>query len=303
MGDQTTKEDTMSQDKAKDDIYAPPEEFTRQAYIKSFEEYKKLYEESVEDPEKFWGRMAEEFVTWEKRWDRVLDWEFDTPKIEFFKGGKLNVSYNCLDRHIENGKGDRIAIIWEGDNPKEDKKITYRELHREVCKFANALKSLGVKRGDRVCIFLPMILELPISMLACARIGAIHSVVFGGFSADSLLGRISDSQSKVLITADQGMRGMKKVPLKDTADVRREDDRGEARGRPRDHEGRPRPLVAQSHGRHIGGMPLREHGRGGPSLHALHIGFDGKAQGRAPYPGRLPGVRDQLVQVHFRLQG
>jgi acetyl-CoA synthetase len=219
MGDQTTKEDTMSQDKAKDDIYAPPEEFTRQAYIKSFEEYKKLYEESVEDPEKFWGRMAEEFVTWEKRWDRVLDWEFDTPKIEFFKGGKLNVSYNCLDRHIENGKGDRIAIIWEGDNPKEDKKITYRELHREVCKFANALKSLGVKRGDRVCIFLPMILELPISMLACARIGAIHSVVFGGFSADSLLGRISDSQSKVLITADQGMRGMKKVPLKDTADA------------------------------------------------------------------------------------
>jgi acetyl-CoA synthetase len=209
----------MSQADPNKEMYAPSKEFSEKAHIKSYEQYAAMYKESVEDPEKFWGRMAEEFVTWDKKWDKVLDWEFDTPKIEYFKGGKLNLTYNCLDRHIKAGKGDRIALIWEGDDPAESRTFTYKQLHAEVCKFANVLKKLGIKKGDRVCIFLPMIPELPMAMFACARIGAIHSVVFGGFSADSLLGRISDSKSRLLITADQSYRGKKQVPLKDTVDT------------------------------------------------------------------------------------
>jgi acetyl-CoA synthetase len=209
----------MSQADPKKEMYAPSKEFSEKAHIKSYEQYAELYKESIENPEKYWGRIAEEFVTWDKKWDKVLDWEFDTPKIEYFKGGKLNLTYNCLDRHIKAGKGDRMALIWEGDDPAESRTFTYKQLHAEVCKFANVLKKLGIKKGDRVCIFLPMIPELPMAMFACARIGAIHSVVFGGFSADSLLGRISDSKSRLLITADLSYRGKKQVPLKDTVDT------------------------------------------------------------------------------------
>ncbi len=216
----------MTSEVDKKELYEPPREFTDKAYVRSIDQYRAMYRESVDDPDGFWARMAEELVTWDRRWDKVLEWEFETPKVEFFKGARLNVSYNCLDRHVENGKGDRIAIIWEGDDPNESRILTYRELHGEVCRFANGLKSLGVGRGDRVCIFLPMIPELPVAMLACARIGAIHSVVFGGFSADSLLGRISDSQSKLLITADFGLRGKKQVPLKETADAALESPEG-----------------------------------------------------------------------------
>ncbi|MCF6355159.1 MAG: acetate--CoA ligase, partial [Candidatus Polarisedimenticolaceae bacterium] len=165
----------------------------------------------------FWAEQAEIFLTWSKKWDKVQEWDFHTAEIKWFEGGKLNAAYNCLDRHLET-RGDQTAIIWEGDNPTEDRKISYRKLHTEVCKFSNVLKDCGVKKGDRVCIYMPMIPEASVAMLACARIGAVHSVVFGGFSPDSLSGRILDSDCQIVITADEGLRGGKTVPLKANAD-------------------------------------------------------------------------------------
>jgi acetyl-CoA synthetase len=199
-------------------VYPVPADFAAQANI-SNEQYQAMYRQSVEDPEGFWAEQAEQYVTWFKKWDKVLDWSFDKDDlhINWFTGAKLNVSYNCLDRHLES-RGDQIAIIWEGDNPEEDRKITYRELHQEVSKFANVLKSRGVKKGDRVSLYLPMIPEAAVAMLACTRIGAVHSVVFGGFSPDALRDRILDSDCQVVITADQSLRGGKKVPLKANAD-------------------------------------------------------------------------------------
>jgi len=198
--------------------YAPNPEFSNRAYIKNMSEYKKMYEESVKDPEGFWAKLAEEQVSWFKKWTKVKDCDFNDAKIKWFVDGKLNVSYNCLDRHVENGYGDDIAIIWEGNEPTQDKEFTYKDLLDEVQKFANVLKSKGVKKGDRVCIYLQMVPELAISMLACSRIGAIHSIVFGGFSADSLRDRINDSECKILITQDEGVRGAKPLPMKVTAD-------------------------------------------------------------------------------------
>ncbi|MEJ2307851.1 MAG: acetate--CoA ligase [Gammaproteobacteria bacterium] len=198
--------------------YPVPAEFAAQANINA-EEYQAMYAQSVEDPETFWAEQADQYLTWFRKWDTVLDWSFDEDDlhINWFKGGTLNVSYNCLDRHLET-RGDQVAIIWEGDNPEEDRKITYRELYEEVCKFANVLKERGVKKGDRVSLYLPMIPEAAVAMLACTRIGAIHSIVFGGFSPDALASRIQDSDCKVVITSDQSMRGGKKVPLKANAD-------------------------------------------------------------------------------------
>ena len=198
--------------------YPVSAEFAAQANINA-EQYKAMYAQSVEDPETFWAEQADQYLTWFRKWDTVLDWSFDEDDlhINWFKGGTLNVSYNCLDRHLET-RGDQVAIIWEGDNPEEDRKITYRELHEEVCKFANVLKERGVKKGDRVSLYLPMIPEAAVAMLACTRIGAIHSIVFGGFSPDALASRIQDSDCQVVITSDQSMRGGKKVPLKANAD-------------------------------------------------------------------------------------
>ena len=200
-------------------IYDVPADVTRRAWIDE-KKYQAMYERSVKDPDGFWAEQAKQFVTWSKPWSKVSDWSFDAKNlhIKWFEGGKLNVAYNCLDRHLEK-RGNQVALIWEGDDPKQDKKMTYRELHAEVCKLANVLRSRGVKKGDRVCIYMPMIPEAAAAMLACARIGAVHSVVFGGFSPQSLTDRILDSDCRVVITADEGVRGGKKVPLKANTDT------------------------------------------------------------------------------------
>ena len=207
----------MSEEK----VYPVSAETAAQAHIDAAR-YQEMYQRSVDDPDGFWGDAAEEFLTWSKKWDKVSEWDFNEPNIKWFQGGKLNVSYNCLDRHLET-RGDQTALIWESDDPNQDKKITYRELHTEVCKFANVLKERGVKKGDRVCIYMPMILEASVAMLACTRIGAVHSIVFGGFSPDALSSRILDSDCQTLITSDESVRGGKNVPLKANADIALED--------------------------------------------------------------------------------
>ena len=181
--------------------------------------YEEMYLESISNPDKFWADMAAKFISWNKKWDKVRDFKYskDEVHIKWFEGAELNVCYNCVDRHLPN-KANQTAIIWEGDNPNEDKKITYSKLKNEVSKFANILKNLGVQKGDVVTIYMPMILEASYAMLACARIGAIHSVVFGGFSPEALKGRIEDCSSNFVITADEGVRGDKSVPLKTNVD-------------------------------------------------------------------------------------
>jgi acetyl-CoA synthetase len=191
-------------------------EWSKNAYINA-ERYRQMYQQSVNQPEQFWETIAEQF-TWKKRWDRVKNTSYNSPvSIKWFEGAKLNITRNCLDRHLPQ-RAKQTAIIWEGDNPEESKHITYQELYEEVCRFANVLKNNGVKKGDRVTIYLPMIPEAAVAMLACARMGAIHSVVFGGFSADALKGRIEDCDSRIVITADEGLRGGKAVPLKANVD-------------------------------------------------------------------------------------
>ena len=176
--------------------------------------YQAMYKRSVEDPDGFWADMANEHVHWFRKWDKVADWTFDGDvSIRWFDGARVNVAYNCLDRHLEE-RGDKPAILWEGDQPGDERRITFRELHTEVCKFANVLKSKGVEKGDRVCVYMPMVPEAAVAMLACARIGAVHSVVFGGFSPDALRDRILDSDCRVVVTADEGPRGGRNVPLK-----------------------------------------------------------------------------------------
>ena len=196
--------------------FPPPDEFRANALIAD----ESLHKEADADFEAFWARQAQDLVTWIEPWKTVCEWEL--PFAKWFVGGKLNVSYNCLDRHVEAGRGDRVAYHWEGE-PGDTRTITYAELHHEVSRFANALKGLGVQRGDRVAIYMPMIPELPVAMLACARLGAAHSVVFGGFSADALRGRINDAEAKVLVTADGGWRRGAAVPLKANADDALED--------------------------------------------------------------------------------
>ncbi len=181
--------------------------------INSFEEYKERYQASVDNPEAFWADIAGHY-SWKKPWDKVLDWEFDTPSVKWFLNAKLNITENCLDRHLEK-RGNKLALIWEPNDPKERfVRYTYRELHEHVCRFANVLKSKGIKKGDRVALYMPMIPELTIAVLACARIGAVHSVVFAGFSASALADRINDSQCKMVITADGLFRGTKEIPVK-----------------------------------------------------------------------------------------
>src|SRR5271169_1909362 len=197
--------------------FPPSKEFSKKAHIKSMKEYEQLYKQSIEKPDKFWGEMAEKNLTWYKKWDKVLDYDFTKPYIKWFVGGKLNVSVNCLDRYIDTPVRNKAAIIWEADGGLY-RTYTYQQMYYEVNKFANVLKKRGIGKGDRVTIYLPMIPELPIAMLACARIGAIHSVVFGGFSAQALKDRIQDARSRIVITADKGVRGGRYIPLKTNAD-------------------------------------------------------------------------------------
>ena len=203
-----------------EELYYPPESVSSKAHIASMEQYREMYEHSIHSPDEFWAEQAERFC-WFKRWDQVRSYNYDVTQgdiqIEWFKGGQCNITSNCLDRHLET-RGGQTAILWEGNEPGENKSLTYRELHQEVCKFANVLKSHGVKKGDRVSIYMPMVIELSIAMLACARIGAIHSIVFGGFSSTALADRIVDSSCTVVITTDGGFRGAKAIPIKANAD-------------------------------------------------------------------------------------
>ncbi len=199
-------------------VVPPPAWVTERAHIKTMEEYDAMYQRSVEDPEGFWGDMATEMMHWEKPWDKVLEYDFTKPSIKWFAGGKTNVTYNCIDRHLTSWRRNKAALIWETDEGRT-KMYTYQSLYYKVCKFANVLKKHGVKKGDRVALYLPMIPELAIAMLACARIGAIHSVVFGGFSSAALRDRIQDCGAKMLVTADEGIRGGRVVPLKAEADA------------------------------------------------------------------------------------
>ena len=236
-------------------LFPPSPEFSKNAWIKSLDEYEALYKRSVEDPEGYWAERAEDALVWTKKWDKVLDWSFDpVPYIKWFEGGELNASYNCLDRHVEAGKGDKPAIVFEGD-PGDTKTCTFKELLDEVSKFANVLKKHGVKKGDRVALYLPMIAELPVVMLACARIGAIHMMVFGGFSAEALKARIDNCGAKVLDLRRQGLPRRQDDALEDQRrrrhqrrDDGREGHRHQARRRRRAHDRRPRRLVPRRDG-------------------------------------------------------
>jgi acetyl-CoA synthetase len=198
--------------------FSPPAELKNNAWIKSYDEYKEMYDRSINDPEGFWADMAENFH-WNKKWDKVREFDFKNDiSIKFFEGAETNMSYNCLDRQVKAGNGDRTAIIWEGNDPSDSKNYTYKELLDEVCKFSNVLKSKGVKKGDRVSIYMPMITELAVTMLACTRIGAVHSIVFGGFSAEALRDRILDSKCKFVVTTDGALRGAKKITMKKAVD-------------------------------------------------------------------------------------
>jgi acetyl-CoA synthetase len=199
-------------------VYNIPAAIAEKAHVTE-QQYKDMYQRSIDDPDGFWGEYAEKFLDWSKPWNKVMDYSYDADNlyVKWFEGGKLNVTHNCIDRHLA-ARGNQTAIIWEGDDPSVHKTITYNELHEQVCRLANAMKARGVKKGDRVCIYMPMIPEAAYAMLACARIGAVHSVVFGGFSPESLKDRILDSDCQTVITADHGRRGGKTVPLKANTD-------------------------------------------------------------------------------------
>ena len=201
-----------------DNTFKPDPKTSKRSHISSLEQYRELYEQSINEPIEFWEKTARR-LSWYHPWNDVRDFDFFNGNIEWFSGGKLNACYNCIDRHIEDGHGEDIAIIWEGNDPNQSRKFSYNELLKEVSQFANALKDLGVQKGDRVCLYMQMIPELAVAVLACARIGAVHSVVFGAFSSDSLRDRINDSECKILVTQDTGVRGTKQnIPMKTNAD-------------------------------------------------------------------------------------
>ena len=254
--------------------FPPSAEFKHQALVADTS----LYDEATEDYQGFWARQAADLLTWSTDWKTICEWEL--PFAKWFVGGQLNASYNCLDRHVEAGRGDKVAFYWEGE-PGDSRVLTYSDLLDEVQRFANALKQLGVQRGDRINIYLPMIPEAAIAMLACARIGAAHSVVFGGFSAQSLSDRINDAEAKVLITADGGYRRGDVFPLKPAADEAIADDadhracrRCSSRRQRRRDEGGSRPLVPRSDRGGRSGLPGRADGHRAAAVPALHQRHD-----------------------------
>src|SRR5215510_13235891 len=196
-------------------VYSPSPEFAERANVSGMEAYRELYRKAAENPERFWGDLAERELAWFRKWDRVLEW--DTPFARWFVGGKINASYNCLDRHLSTPRKNKVAILWEGE-PGDQRMISYQELHRLVCRFANVLKDRGLKTGDRAIIYMGMVPELPVALLACARLGITHSVVFGGFSSEALKARIQDLEAAVVITADGTWRRGKEVKLKSAVD-------------------------------------------------------------------------------------
>src|SRR5213596_3365696 len=210
MSDSTAIESILNESR----MFPPPADFAANAHVKSFEEYERLYDEAAKDVPAFWAKQAES-LDWFKKWDTVLEW--NEPFAKWFVGGKINISYNCLDRHITTWRKNKAAFIWEGE-PGEQRTLTYLQLHREVCRFANVLKKLGVQTGDRVALYMPLIPELAIAMLACSRIGAPHTVIFGGFSADAIRDRVNDCGCKVIVTADGGYRRGKEIKLKPVVD-------------------------------------------------------------------------------------
>ena len=211
MSETNTIESVLTENR----IFLPPEEFSANAHIKSFAEYEEIYREAEKNPEDFWASAAEN-LHWFEKWEKVLEW--NEPHAEWFVGGKINASYNCLDRHLNSWRRNKAAIIWEGEPANEIRTLTYEQLYRQVCKFANVLKKLGVKTGDRVALYMPLVPELAIAMLACARIGATHTVIFGGFSADAISDRVNDCGCKLIVTADGGFRRGSEIPLKLTVD-------------------------------------------------------------------------------------
>jgi hypothetical protein len=291
-----------------DEVIAVSADWAKRAYVDEAG-YKSMYEASIADPAGFWNEHGKR-IDWIKPYSaeavRDVDYNGDV-RIRWFHDGVLNVSANCIDRHLSH-RADQTAIIWEGDDPAKSEKITYRKLHAEVCRMANALKELGVKKGDRVTIYLPMIPEAAYAMLACARIGAIHSVVFGGFSPDSLANRMVDCDSNVVITADEGLRAGKHVPLKANCDealkkcARREEGAGgEAHRRQGRLECRPRRLVARDRRQGPGRVRARADGRRGSAVHPLHVGIDRQAEGRAAHDRRLHRLRVDDPPVRVRL--
>ena len=290
-------------------VFKPSKELSQQAYIKSMAQYRKMYQKSIDDPEGFWGEMAEE-LDWFKKWDKVLVQDFSDAKHQWFVGGKLNVSYNCLDRHVASPRKNKAAFIWEGDIG-DTKTLTYQQLYYEVNKFANVLKKLGVKKGDRVSIYLPMIVELPVAMLACARIGAIHSVVFGAFSGDALRDRMNDCASTVLVCSDGYYRSGKTINSKDNADDALKSCPTIKKVVVVKRAGIPIKMEA---GRDLWYHDLMNdpelprvlqagrNGRGRPVIHSLHQRQHRQTEGRTAYPGRLFALYRLNFQICYGLQ-
>ncbi len=286
--------------------FAPPPELAADARIGSMAAYEALAARALADPEAFWGEAARAELHWFEPFTSVLDWR-DPPFARWFEGGTTNLSHNCLDRHLDGPRAEKTALIWEGE-PGDVRTFTYRQLHGEVCRAANALKSLGIGKGDLVALYMPMVPEAAIAMLACARIGAPHSVVFGGFSAEALRDRLIDGQAKLVITADGGFRKDRAVALKPAVDqalaegcpsvehvlvVRRT---GEAQ----QHRGRPRPLVARAGGWPEQRLPGRGDGQRGPALRALHLRLHRQAQGGGAHHRGLQPLGPPHLPVDLR---
>ena len=277
------------------ELFAPPADFAAAAHVPSFEAYQELHRRSLEDPEGFWREITDGF-TWFKPWTQLQEGE--PPFVKWFVDGETNISANCLDRHVEAGRGDKVAYYWEGE-PGDTRVITYADLLLDVQRFANGLKAQGLESGDRVVLYMPMVPELPVAMLACARLGVVHSVVFGGFSADAIRDRVNDAGARMIITADGGWRRGRVIPLKANVDAALADDtcpsvesvivlkrcENEIAWRRR-----ARHLVGRRNRRPVRRLPARAPARRAPALHPVHQRNDREAKGRGACPGRLHGL-------------